>query len=257
MIPQTTGALLAFLALVAPGLTFEILRERKRVPAEASTFREISRVALSSLAFSAAAVVILGLLQSWRDDLFVNPGDWLQQGNGYLKQHPTLIAISFCVELAIACGTATVAHFVLFLFGRGKGSISNENSWFEALRADVPKGALPWVHVKLKDGVSFFGYCRSYTPAGKPDEREIALEGINMVRVDGPGGGEARIGEKWERVVIPGSQIAYIRVAYQSNEGQVLSKRRSRVMRDLEKEDRKQRQAENLVPSDSDSSVSH
>jgi hypothetical protein len=59
VVPQTIGALASFLALVAPGIVFELLRERRRAGARESAFHEASRVAVSSLAFTLAATMIL------------------------------------------------------------------------------------------------------------------------------------------------------------------------------------------------------
>lgn len=56
MTPQTMGALAAFLALVAPGIVFELRRERRRARRAETAFREAARVALGSLAFGGGRV---------------------------------------------------------------------------------------------------------------------------------------------------------------------------------------------------------
>ena len=45
------GSALAFLLFVAPGIAFDLLSRRRRAAADESTFREVSRVALSNLVF--------------------------------------------------------------------------------------------------------------------------------------------------------------------------------------------------------------
>ena len=66
MAPDTLGALLAFLVFVAPGLCFELLRERRRPALEQTAFREASRIALTSLLFSGAAlVVVVAVVAGW------------------------------------------------------------------------------------------------------------------------------------------------------------------------------------------------
>ena len=72
MVPETTGALLAFLGLIAPGLVYTLLRERRRPPEKMSAFREASRAALTSLGFivvSLAVLVPLSLAGDWLPDI--------------------------------------------------------------------------------------------------------------------------------------------------------------------------------------------
>jgi Family of unknown function (DUF6338) len=64
VIPQTAAALLAFPALVAPGIVFENLRERRRPSIEQTTFREISGIALASLYFTVLSLTLLAGLRA-------------------------------------------------------------------------------------------------------------------------------------------------------------------------------------------------
>jgi hypothetical protein len=59
VIPQTILSLVAFLFLVAPGILFELRRERRRPGRKETAFREAARTALASLLFSVAAVLVL------------------------------------------------------------------------------------------------------------------------------------------------------------------------------------------------------
>jgi hypothetical protein len=223
VVPQTIGALASFLALVAPGIVFELLRERRRAGARESAFHEASRVAVSSLAFSLAATAILvgvhaatSKLFGW--NLFVDLPALVVQP-GYPKQHVVLIASSVVAELVLACLLALAFDTVLARRRRQPRSLGKQSAWVKVFREDRPPNALCWVHVMLEDGNSFFGFLRSYDAAGDPENREIVLEGVKMTYVGEPvAGGEARkttvIGQDWERVVIPGSRIKYLRVQY-------------------------------------------
>jgi uncharacterized membrane protein SpoIIM required for sporulation len=59
VIPQTVLSLVAFLFLVAPGILFELRRERRRPGRKETAFREAARTALAGLLFSVAAVLVL------------------------------------------------------------------------------------------------------------------------------------------------------------------------------------------------------
>lgn len=59
MIPQTVGALIGFLIFIAPGVLWELLRERHRPPLDGSTFREAARVALMSVVLSGLAIAVV------------------------------------------------------------------------------------------------------------------------------------------------------------------------------------------------------
>jgi hypothetical protein len=216
VIPQTLGALAAFLALVAPGIVFELLRERRRGRHQETAFREASRVALGSLVFTLLSLLVLTGLQGlaslagWR--LFPSPAAWLAQGEAYARDHLTLIVVSVAVELALACAFA-VGYDELRARRRGeRATVQQRSAWAQALRVDRPRGTRAWAHALLENGTSFYGYVRSYTPSGPLAERELVLEGDALTFEDDSG--QKVIGETWRRVVIPGSKITYLRVTY-------------------------------------------
>ncbi|NGY59085.1 hypothetical protein G7043_09115 [Lentzea sp. NEAU-D13] len=239
MVPQTIGALASFLALVAPGIVFELLRERRRAGARESAFHEASRIAVGSLGFTLASTAILLTLHAattswfgWR--LVVDVPALLTQPT-YAKQHVVLIGYSVVAELMLACALALSLDTALARTRRQPRSMGKQSAWVKVFREDRPENALCWVHVMIEDGTSFFGFLRSYDAAGDPDTREIVLEGTKLTYVGEPvtGGDEKKvtiIGRDWERVVIPGSRIKFMRVQYLDAETgeRVDSKRRQR-----------------------------
>ena len=223
MIPQTLGTLAAFLTLVAPGIVFELRRERRRARHQETAFREASRVALGSLTFTLASLLVLTGVQAMFSlvgvHLFLHPEAWLTSGDAYARQHLTLIIVSVTVELVLACTFAVSFDLILAKRGEEHASVRQWTAWRQALRLDRPKGTRPWAHVLLENGSSFFGYVRSHTPSGPMAEREIVIEGETLTYQGKPlrGGEEFEkkiIGDTWHRVVIPGSKITYIRICY-------------------------------------------
>jgi small nuclear ribonucleoprotein (snRNP)-like protein len=224
MIPDTAGALLAFLGLVAPGLLYELRRGRRRPQEEESAFREASRVALTSFAFTVAALVVVVLLQELTSGAFVDLSQWIERGNGYARRHPALIARTVLLEVFLACGFAMLTDFVQARVNRETGQISSGGLWFQSLRQDKPPDAASWVQVRLTDGTTFWGFVRGFTASETLADREIVLEGAWLRQQDPPDpitGQErapVRIGTHWECVLLRGDLIRYIRVQYVNEE---------------------------------------
>jgi hypothetical protein len=223
VIPQTLGALIAFLTLVAPGIVFELLRERRRAGRTESVFREASRVALGSLSFSLVSTLLLlaahGLIRWIFDGTLIADPTRLATDATYVAAHVPLIAWSIIAELVLACALAVALDLLLGRHTHETTSVRQQTAWHEVFRVDRPNGAVPWVHVRLTDGTSFYGFLRSHTASGHPDEREIVLEGDGLTYVGTPvTGGQSiekvTIGDRWNRVIIPSTQISYLRVQY-------------------------------------------
>ena len=64
MIPTNWLTVVLFLVLVAPGLLFDLLSERRRASVTESAFREASRVILASLIFDLFAFAVLAVIQT-------------------------------------------------------------------------------------------------------------------------------------------------------------------------------------------------
>jgi hypothetical protein len=224
VVPQTLGAVASFLALVAPGIVFELLRERRRAGFKESPFREAARVALGSLAFTVLSCVLLiavgaAVRALSGVDVVVDLGRLVTGGAAYVRSNLALVAGSVVAELVLACALAAALDVLLARRGREITSVQQQTAWHQVFRRDRPPGTVPWVHVQLTDGTSFFGFLRSHTASGVPEEREIVLEGVSMTYLGKPLDGtdahvEDVIGERWARVVIPSTQIRYLRVQY-------------------------------------------
>ncbi|GAB3006451.1 DUF6338 family protein [Saccharothrix stipae] len=240
MVPQTLGAVASFLALVAPGIVFELLRERRRAGFKESAFREASRVALGSLVFTLSACALLvasgaSVRALFGVDVVVGLDRLVGGGAAYVRSHLMLVITSVVAELVLACAAAAAADLLLARRRSEITSVQQQTAWHQVFRRDRPPGSVPWVHVHLVDGTSFFGFLRSHTASGVPEEREIVLEGVSMTYLGKPlDGDEAHvedvIGERWARVVIPATQIKYLRVQYRDRESGGLVDTRPRAL---------------------------
>lgn len=214
MVPQTVLAFVAFLLLVAPGLFFEILRERRRPTLEETTFREASRTAFTSLLFTGGAVALLALVRTVWPSLLPDPGRWLRENSAYVESHYRLIAAFFLVEVVLALALALLADTVLRR--RASGQIVPGGIWYQVLRVDRPQGTLPWVSLELADKTRLAGFLSYYTASEKLENREIALKhnvdgtGMRLAKEDGT---EVPL-DQWKTVVVRADQIAYLKVTY-------------------------------------------
>lgn len=222
MIPDTAAALLALLGLVAPGLVFELRRERRRPQAVETTFREASRVALTSLLFTLASLgVLLPLSAIW--SALPDVAHWLRNADEYVPDHYAAVAwfLGLEVTLAIALALAVEAMSA----GNLRGNIVTGSVWYSVLRRDVPPAAKrTWLWITTQNGTQFKGPLRSYTAGDGMDDREIALGGAPLRRL--PPGTDPITGweelDKFDAVVISSADIRHFAVTYLDVHGETL-----------------------------------
>jgi hypothetical protein len=208
LIPNTVGSLVGFLALVAPGIVYELRRATRRSGHDDSVFREISRTALTSLVFTGLAVCALALVRvarpSWMPDL----GAWLRDGSPYATSHYRLLLRAAIIEIGLATSLAVTADALL---GRkSTRSLVEYNILYHALRAKRPPSTTPWLRVKLRDETEIYGYLSAYTQEPSLENQEIALRSPLKVRTKA---GDEEL-HQWARIVIRGDQIAFLAVTY-------------------------------------------
>lgn len=215
MIPQTILALVGFLFLVAPGLVFEIRRERRRPALEETAFREASRTALASVFFSLLAVTILAGVRARWPEMMPDPGRWLREGNDYLRGSYQTVAWFFVAELILACGLAFGVERVL---GWKRGAtIRSVPIWHRVFRQELPSGKereyLPFVGVRLSDGTEYSGLLAGYSTEYRLADRELALAPPLFRRLPGDTAPHS-LSTDWQRLIIRGPEIRDLWVAY-------------------------------------------
>lgn len=228
MIPDTAAAFLAFLGLVAPGLVYQLRREAHRPQRDETTFREVSRVALTSLIFTAVALPVVSLLA----DLWSALPDlerWLDSPHSYPAHHIGSVALFLGLEVALACLLATIGELAT---RTDQGEITDVSVYYTVLRRDVPPGAVrTWVWITTEDGTQFKGGLRAYTPGGVDAQFAIALGGQPLQQLR-PNTGATQVAgphpdgpEEWTEltgfdvVVVPGASIRHLAVAYLAADG--------------------------------------
>jgi hypothetical protein len=210
VVPSTWLSVLFFVVLVAPGLLFDLLAERRRVGAPESAFREASRVVLASLVFSglglAAVVLVRTLEPAWMPD----PDRLVAEPHQYLVEHYRLLLAALLVTGSVALGAAGLAHWLLARkYGSGLRTLS---TWRKVFRQERPAGTAAHVRVRLTNGTVFTGKVAGYTADLDLSDREIVLAPPLFSKTEG--NKLAPLPVEWQRVILPASSIESVAVQY-------------------------------------------
>ena len=216
MIPNTLATFAAFLMLVAPGLVFEIRRERRRPALQETAFREASRVAFTSLLFSGLALVLLSAIRGWWPALLLDPGAWLRQGKIYLVSNYRIVARTGLVQVAVAVGLALLVDELLAQ-SQTKGHITPFSAWYHVFRKELPPNQVAWVGLRLSDKTEIWGYLKHYGAESDVKNREITLradvDGRHLY-MQAEGDEQPKELTDWKTIVVPGDQIVLLKVTY-------------------------------------------
>lgn len=214
MIPEGFATVYAFLALVAPGLLFEMLRERRRPSLEQSSFREASRVALTSLVFTTAAVLLLMLIGLMVPGVLPDLASWVRDADAYVRDHFWRIVVGVGAEVVLACLLAIGADRLLRRGDRAAHPIDHGDLWNSLFSADLARDQVAWVKVELTTGDRYWGYVDYFTIGRPPAERELVLKGPRMQT---QGGDALRPSEEdyWQYVVVKYDEVRLIKVRYE------------------------------------------
>lgn len=221
MIPESFVALLAFLGLVAPGVVYRRVLERRRPSQQETTFREASQIALTSLVFTLLAIIILLLLQPLTVrglPLLPDPSAWLRGGTTYAADNLRLVVTGLVAEVGLASVLAAVAGLVVPSTGTADRPparpLVQYGAWWRTLWVERPPGTLCWLRVQLDDQSVWTGYLRSFTEKDNDPVRELVLGGSSLRYRHKDKKDDELVGETWDSVVINGDDVQSICVAY-------------------------------------------
>jgi uncharacterized protein DUF6338 len=192
VIPQTVVAFVFFLLLVAPGASYELLRERRQPVITETAFREAARVALYSAWFSLLACGVIALLRiKFRTGLF-DPGAYNNNHKAYLATYLTATIWTVVLEVLIALGLAflTDLFFVAKLDSKLRAKlpksinkaispyIQKHGIWLHLFK-DLEwrsRDEIPQLSIRLSDGTKIVGYLAMFTPYDTFEKAEIAIK---------------------------------------------------------------------------------
>jgi hypothetical protein len=211
LIPNSVSTLLGFLFLVTPGVSYEILRERRRPALQTSAFREAARIALWSLIFTIPAVVVLALLRPAFPNRLPDVLAWLVQGESYSDRFPSQVVTFLLAEIVVAQVLAIVAAT---LVGRhDRGVIRQGDIWHKVFAADCPPDREVQAMI-LTAKAEYRGTVVGYTTNADRDKRELELQNVHWRPNDAT---EMRpLPEPFDRVVIAATAILELWVNYRT-----------------------------------------
>jgi Family of unknown function (DUF6338) len=213
VVRSTWLSIVLFLLLVAPGLLFDLLSERRRVSATESTFREISRVVLASLFFTAVGVLVVGIVRAVHPAWMPDPRLLLRDGHTYVTAHYSAIWWALVAEAGVALGSA---FGVDYLIARRKKPprLRSVSSWQTVLRDECPDGFVPYVRIRQTDGSVLLGHVARYDADLDQANREIILAPPLFAQASDSDAELRAVPPKWQRIVLPGSTVASLTVQY-------------------------------------------
>jgi hypothetical protein len=238
MIPQTVVGFFFFLLLVAPGVGYELLRERRTPKFDESAFREASRVALYSFGFSFSALAIISLLRMcFPTDLF-DLGAYSRDSMGYVKSHYTPVLRTVVFEVLLAFTLVVVVDRINAAKPYSRiyqtlpkplrrvlaSDIRRHGIWWDILVASRPKGQIAQLNIRLSDGsrvIGFFHMCTAYDSFDKAEicikrgaAGPLLLLDTQDPNEQKPEGRKSRQLDQDDFIWVRGEDISYMRVRY-------------------------------------------
>jgi Family of unknown function (DUF6338) len=230
-VPETLGALLAFVLLAMPGMTFELLRQRRRASWGQTGLEETVRIAFASIVLDTAGVLIFALVFAIRPSPFFDLTSAAKIGLGeYSKTHVWALLLSVSLIVAIAELLALLVHrsmnaedpkksiavrmqrvFENFVRHQDGKQIERSDVWQQLFRKTRPPNSDTAITIVTSDASMWSGRLAGYT-TGAAESRDIALQ--SPIQVHRANGTDTRLGDGWELVIIPGVEIREIYVGY-------------------------------------------
>ena len=220
MTPDGWGSALAFLLFVAPGIIFDLLSRSRRVGAEESTFREISRVALFSLLLSLVAAVPVGLVAA-RIPIVLSAVSSVQSGElvWLSGQGAALVGLALA-QLALSSFLACGLHALLKRFSHGQ-DIVLESQWTRVFRRDCPPNHDMYLRAKMTSGAVWTGRLLGFSPDLELDHRELVLGPPMRMRGADKDTPSVEVPSDFDRLVLRGNEIVSMLVQYEPGDAVV------------------------------------
>jgi hypothetical protein len=218
VLPASVGAVFAFLLLVAPGIAYELTRQRRRPSRTDSAFVEASRVLLAGTSVALVTLCLLSLTQLAGSGLMASPGPLIDHPGSYAAQHPGRLLATAVAYLTVAVTVAVLSGDCQPYAG-SRSRIVPDSAWFLLLDRYAPDGAAVYVSLTMSDGSAYMGIKTSFTSDPELKDREIVLREPLYAR---PAGTikPIRLDPQWQRLILPGQQITSMAISYVATNGE-------------------------------------
>lgn len=211
--PTSWPSVLLFIALVAPGLLFDQLSERRLVRTKESAFREVSRIVVASLVFSGTALLVTLLAHHIQPRWFLDLAPAIRGGWGYVNQHLGQATATLVLGVGAAMLLAVIANS---LMGRGASMLRPQSAWSLVLKPKgLPLGWAAYAQVILTDGSVVRGKVTFFSPDHSLGDRELVLQPPIQTRAAGAvPGTPLELRPNLRAVVVAGKDISRLDIEY-------------------------------------------
>lgn len=217
MAPISWLSVLLFLLLVGPGLLFDLLSARRRASASESAFREVGRVVLASLVFSAVGVCAVAMIAvaGWSLPGQATPAmpsvdAWIADPRDYLTESWRQVVTAVAVAALVSHAAVLFVHLVALVLNPSR--VRPVSAWTTAFRAHCPTGLVPFARVRMDDGTVYIGRVGPFSPDFELEKRELVLVPPLYVRAaDQP---LRNVPPEQQRLVLQGPAMVSIMVQY-------------------------------------------
>lgn len=210
--PSTWLGVLLFLLLIAPGLLFDLLSDRRRAVVKESAFREVGRTILASLGFGAVGLAIASLAHVAWPAVFADPAALIGAGAAtYLQDGAIHVAALITIQTSAALAAAGGANW--YLQRRSHNArLRAVSAWFDVFRRERPEETVPYARVRTKSGVVWAGTVIEYSPDLEIADRELVL---GTPLASSKTNAELKpLPSVWQRVLLRDDEIQWITVKY-------------------------------------------
>jgi Family of unknown function (DUF6338) len=213
VVPTTWLSVLFYVLLIAPGLLYDLLAARRRPLANESAFHEISRTVLAGLIFSMCSFVVLEGIDRFVRGWLPDTRELIFHSSLYLPSHYTIVVRALVAEGLLAFAFVWLFHFIQLRFTRAR--LRPVSTWTRVLRQELEPGFVPYVEVRLTNGMTYVGRVGHFTHDLDIADRELIL--VPLLFVQQPGGRLTDMPSEWQRIVISGEAIQSMAVQYRKD----------------------------------------
>ena len=212
MVPSSVAAVAVFLLLVAPGVAYELVRQRRRPARQDSVFIEVSRVLLAGVTLSLAGMCLLGFARLAGPGGLASPGELIANTQSYIALNSARV-LATIVAYVIVTMTLAVFWADCQSYGGSKHLIVQDSAWFLTMARYAPPGCAVHVAVTMPDGTAYLGRKLFFTADPALGDRELVLQPPLSYRA--PGTPETvSLPESLHRLILPASQITSMAITY-------------------------------------------
>ena len=212
MFPSSVAAVVVFLLLVAPGVAFELARQRRRPARQDSAFLEAARVLLAGVTLGLAGICLLGIARLAGPGALVVPSGLIAHTVSYTADNAARVLATVLAYVVVTLTLAVLAADCR-PYGGSEYLIIPDSAWFMSLARYAPEGSAVHLAATTADGTAYLGRKEFFTADPAMNDRELVLQPPLSYRA--PGTSQTLpMADEWHRLILPASNITSLAISY-------------------------------------------